>query len=83
VNVVVTVSSGHKWGIVSCSGVGLACAGCGGRLRLLATIEDPTTVTKILAHLDLPTEGPVPIPARALDPASYGKPRASCSARSR
>jgi hypothetical protein len=42
----------------------LACAGCGGRLRLLATIEDPPVVTKILAHLGLPTAGPVPTPAR-------------------
>jgi hypothetical protein len=32
----------------------LACAGCGGRLRLLATIEDPATVSKIRAHLGLP-----------------------------
>ncbi len=37
----------------------LACAGCGGRLRFLATIEDPPVVTKILAHLGLPTEGPI------------------------
>ena len=43
----------------------LACAGCGGRLRLLATIEDPTTVTKILAHLGLPTEAPAVTPARS------------------
>jgi hypothetical protein len=35
----------------------LACAGCGGRLRFLATIEDPPVVTKILAHLGLPTQG--------------------------
>jgi hypothetical protein len=42
----------------------LACAGCGGRLRFLATIEDPPTVTKILAHLGLPTEGPALTPAR-------------------
>jgi hypothetical protein len=37
---------------------GLACAGCGGRLRFLATIEDRPIVTKILAHLGLPTAGP-------------------------
>jgi hypothetical protein len=36
----------------------LACAGCGGRLRFLATIEDPPVVTKILIHLGLPTAGP-------------------------
>jgi hypothetical protein len=33
----------------------LACATCGGRLRFLATVEDAPTVTKILAHLGLPT----------------------------
>jgi hypothetical protein len=43
----------------------LACAGCGGRLRLLATIEDPPIVTKILTHLGLPTELPTLIPARS------------------
>jgi hypothetical protein len=31
----------------------LACPRCGGRLRLIATIEDPTVVRKILAHLGL------------------------------
>jgi hypothetical protein len=41
----------------------LACAGCGGRLRFLATIEDPTVVAKILAHLGLPTAGPALMPA--------------------
>ena len=43
----------------------LACAGCGGRLRFLATIEDPPIVTKILAHLGLPTELPALAPARS------------------
>ena len=43
----------------------LACAGCGGRLRFLATIEDPPVVTKILAHLGLPTERPALISARS------------------
>jgi hypothetical protein len=42
----------------------LACAGCGGRLRFLATIEDPPIVTKILTHLGLPTELPAVTPAR-------------------
>jgi hypothetical protein len=42
----------------------LACASCGGRLRFVATIEDPPVVTRILAHLDLPTDGPVLTPAR-------------------
>ncbi len=41
----------------------LACA-CGGRLRFLATIEDPVVVRRILRHVGLPTDPPVPIPAR-------------------
>jgi hypothetical protein len=43
----------------------LACPGCGGRLRFLATIEDPKTVKKILNHLGIPTEIPEPLPARS------------------
>ena len=31
----------------------LTCPRCGGRLRLIATIEDPTVVEQILAHLGL------------------------------
>jgi hypothetical protein len=42
----------------------LACAGSGGRLGFIATIEDPPVVTEILAHLGLPTKGPVLTPAR-------------------
>ena len=41
-------------------------------MRLLATIEDPQVIRKIVAHLGLPTEVPVlspprPPPARAAD----------------
>jgi len=42
----------------------LACAACGGRLRFLATIEDSPIVSKILAHLGLPTGGSIVTPAR-------------------
>jgi hypothetical protein len=42
----------------------LACD-CGGRLRFLATIEDPLVVQRILRHLGLPTATPEPAPARA------------------
>ena len=42
----------------------LGCSACGGRLRFIATIEDPTTVTKILTHLALPTDLPAVTPAR-------------------
>jgi hypothetical protein len=41
----------------------LACA-CGGRLRFIATIEDPVVVQRILRHVGLPTETPQPAPAR-------------------
>ena len=42
----------------------LACT-CGGRLRFIATIEDPPVVERILRHLGLPTAMPEPAaPAR-------------------
>jgi len=41
----------------------LACT-CGGRLRFIATIEDPPVVERILRHLGLPTAMPQPAPAR-------------------
>ena len=42
----------------------LACPDCGGRLRLVATIEARAVVEQILTHLELPTEPPRPSPAR-------------------
>jgi len=41
----------------------LACAHCGGRLRLIATLHDPAVIRKILAHLDLAHSGQSPGPA--------------------
>ena len=41
------------------------CHTCGGRLHLVATIERPAVVRRILSHLGLPTEVPQPLPARA------------------
>ncbi len=38
----------------------LACPRCGGRLRLIATIEDPRVIRRILAHLGLPISLPPP-----------------------
>ena len=38
---------------------------CGGRLRFIATIEDPPVVQRILRHLGLPTAIPAPAPDRA------------------
>jgi hypothetical protein len=37
-----------------------ACAHCGGRLRLIATLHDPAVIRKILAHLTLSHSGPSP-----------------------
>jgi len=45
----------------------LACPDCGGRLRLLATIQERAVIEKILLHLGLPVDPPSPAPARAPD----------------
>jgi hypothetical protein len=42
----------------------LACPRCGGRLRLIALIEQPAVIKRVFGHLGLPTELPVPRPAR-------------------
>jgi hypothetical protein len=44
----------------------LACAHCGGRLRVLAVITETESVRRLLAHLGLPSDAP-PL-ARARDP---------------
>jgi len=36
----------------------LACPRCGGRMALIATIDDPAVVRKILTHLGLPSDAP-------------------------
>ena len=38
------------------------CPDCGGALKIIAAIEDPPVIAKILSHLGLPTRAP---PARA------------------
>jgi hypothetical protein len=38
---------------------------CGGRLRFVATIEEPAVIARILRHLGLPTARVCPAPARA------------------
>ena len=43
----------------------LACPRCGGRLRLIALIEEAAVIDRILRHLGLSTETPAPRPARA------------------
>jgi hypothetical protein len=41
----------------------LACASCGGRLHLIATLHDPVVIRKLLAHLGMARSGPSPGPA--------------------
>ena len=43
----------------------LACPECGGRLRLLAFIAEPTVARKILDHLGLDSTGPPTAPRRS------------------
>ena len=43
----------------------LACPRCGGRLRLIALIEQAAVIDRILRHLGLPMEIPAPRPARS------------------
>jgi len=43
----------------------LACPRCGGRLTLIALIEDPAVIARVLRHLGLPTAMPEAQPARA------------------
>jgi len=52
----------------------LACPRCGGRLRLIALIEQRLVIQRILRHLGLPTDLPPPAPARA-PPAMEAAPR--------
>jgi len=40
------------------------CPACGGALKIIAAIEDPAVITKILTHLRLPARAPLRSPAR-------------------
>jgi len=42
------------------------CPQCGGSLKIIAAIEDPAVIAKILTHLDLPARAPPRTPARPL-----------------
>ncbi len=42
----------------------LKCSECSGRMRVIAHIEEPAVVVRILRHLGLPTSPPVVYPAR-------------------
>jgi hypothetical protein len=43
------------------------CPNCGGALKIIAAIEDPPVIVKILSHLGLPTRAPPRPPARRVD----------------
>lgn len=43
------------------------CPHCGGRLKIIAAIEDPPVIAKILTHLNLPARAPPRSPAQAFD----------------
>jgi hypothetical protein len=51
----------------------LACPRCGDRLELIALIENPSVIRRILSHLGLPTEVPAARPARP-PPLPIGRP---------
>src|SRR5262249_21582084 len=43
------------------------CPNCGDALKIIAAIEDPPVIIKILSHLGLPTRSPPRAPARRVD----------------
>jgi len=43
------------------------CPNCGGALKIIAEIEDPPVIVKILSDLGLPTRAPPPCAARRVD----------------
>jgi hypothetical protein len=43
------------------------CPHCGGHLKIIAAILEPSAIAKILAHLGLPTRAPPRAPARSFD----------------
>ena len=43
------------------------CAACGGRLKIIAIIEEPAVIERILTHLGLAAQPPPRTPARRVD----------------
>jgi len=43
------------------------CPHCGGRVKIIAAIEDPAAIVNILTHLGLPARAPPRSPARRVD----------------
>jgi hypothetical protein len=52
----------------------LACPRCGGRMTVLATIDDPAVIQRILTHLGLPMEAGEALPAPRAAPWAEGPP---------
>lgn len=40
------------------------CNKCSGQMKIIAAIEDPKVIKKILSHLGLPTKAPTALPVR-------------------
>ena len=49
------------------------CSNCGGAMKIIACIEDPDVIQKILAHLD----SVIPVPLTAILPESRAPPQIS------
>ena len=67
-NVTAPKAGGYQWAELMRRTFGidvLACPRCGGRLRLVALIDQALVIERILRHLELPTHVPEPRPARA------------------
>ena len=52
----------------------LRCPRCAGRMELIATIDDPAVIARILAHLGLPGARDGPEPAAAVSPPRDAQP---------
>jgi hypothetical protein len=52
----------------------LRCPRCSGRMQLIATIDDPTVIQRILAHLGLPGARDGPPPPAAVSAAPTEQP---------
>jgi hypothetical protein len=58
---------------------GLVCSKCGGAMRLVAVVQAPAVVEKILRHLRLWQRGPPWARRVVLEPATRAWPRAASS----
>ena len=50
----------------------LKCPRCGGRMKIIATVTDPTVVRRILACIGLPARPPPVAPAREREQGKFG-----------